>query len=91
MIETASQSLKQWRAANGITLSAAIDMFGMNSKGYLSDIENGKRPAPLALALEIERVTGGAVPAATLSPDVALVEAARAAKPVPAIAAAGSE
>jgi transcriptional regulator with XRE-family HTH domain len=70
--------LTLWRKAKGWTLEAAAKEFGLTSKGYLSDIENGKR-CSVSVALEIERATFGDIPAASLSPDVALVEQARAA------------
>lgn len=70
--------LKRWRTEKGWTLEDAAREFGITSKGYLSEIENGKR-CSVSVALEIERVTEGAIPAASLSPDVALVDQARAA------------
>lgn len=39
-----------------------------SSKGWISEIESGLRPASLRLALKIERWSGGKVKAATLSP-----------------------
>lgn len=70
--------LSDWRKRNGLSLEAAASMFGLNSKGYLSQIENGGR-CSVALALDIERLTGGVINAASLNPDVALVDKARAA------------
>lgn len=77
MAETPSP-LKLWRKAQGLTLDEAAAKFGLSSKGYLSDIERGGR-CSVAAALEIEKATEGAIAAATLNPDVALVEKARAA------------
>jgi len=67
-----------WRKAKDLSLEQAASMFGLLSKGYLSEIENGGR-CSVALALTIERVTEGAISAASLNPDVALVDKARAA------------
>lgn len=67
-----------WRADRGKTLEDAAADFGIKSKGYLSEIENGGR-CSVSVALEIERVTEGAILAASLNPDVALVDKARAA------------
>jgi hypothetical protein len=39
-----------------------------SSKGWISEIESGARPASLRLALKIEKWSQGAVPAASLSP-----------------------
>lgn len=66
--------LASWRKEQGLTLEAAAEKFGISSKGYLSEIEKGGR-CSVTIALEIERVTG--IPAASLNPDVALVESAR--------------
>lgn len=77
MAETPSP-LKVWRKAQGLTLDEAAIKFGLASKGYLSEIERGGR-CSVSAALEIEKATAGAIPAASLNPDVALVEAARAA------------
>lgn len=63
-----------WRKEQGLTLEGAAEKFGISSKGYLSEIEKGAR-CSVSIALEIERVTG--IPAASLNPDVALVELAR--------------
>jgi transcriptional regulator with XRE-family HTH domain len=40
------------------------------SRQFLSQIENGKRPFPVRLALKVERLTGGRFTAAGLCPDV---------------------
>lgn len=74
MAETSA--LAQWRSAKGWTLEEAATAFGIRSKGYLSEIERGGR-CSVAVALEIERVTAGAICAATLNPDIALVDKAR--------------
>lgn len=70
--------LKRWRTEKGWTLEDAAREFGITSKGYLSELERGGR-CSVAVALDIERVTAGAICASTLNPDVALVDKARAA------------
>lgn len=77
-MEKEQSPLTKWRTDKGWTLEEAAAAFGIKSKGYLSEIEGGKR-CSVTVALEIERVTEGAIGAATLSPDVALVEQARSA------------
>jgi DNA-binding transcriptional regulator YdaS (Cro superfamily) len=74
----AKSPLAQWRSDKGWTLDEAAEQFGIKSKGYLSEIERGGR-CSVAVALEIERVTEGGISAASLNPDVALVDKARAA------------
>lgn len=70
--------LTKWRSERGWTLDEAAAAFGLKSKGYLSEIERGER-CSVAVALEIERVTEGAILASSLNPDIALVDKARAA------------
>jgi hypothetical protein len=70
--------LAQWRAERKLSLEDAAAMFGIRSKGYLSEIERGGR-CSVSIALEIERVTEGKIAAGSLNPDVALVDKARAA------------
>lgn len=65
-------ALTSWRSDKGWTLDEAAAAFGIKSKGYLSEIERGQR-CSVATALEIERVTGGAINAADLNPDIALM------------------
>jgi transcriptional regulator with XRE-family HTH domain len=65
----------EWRKAKGWTLEIAAREFGLTSKGYLSDIENGGR-CSVSAALTIERVTDGQILAHDLNPDVALVRSA---------------
>lgn len=47
-------------------------LLGLRSKSHISEIEEKNRCAP-KLALEIERLSGGAISAAAISPAVALV------------------
>ena len=51
---------------------------GLKSKGYVSDLETGRiAGCSVRAALEIEKLSGGKIPASSLSPDVKLVEQAR--------------
>lgn len=70
--------LRLWREEKSLTLDEAAAKFGLSSKGYLSEIENGGR-CSVAVALKIEMETGGVISAGSLNPDVALVDKARAA------------
>jgi hypothetical protein len=78
MADGPKSPLRLWRETQGLTLEAAADRFGLESKGYLSEIERGGR-CSVAVALDIERLTDGAICASTLNPDIALVDKARAA------------
>lgn len=46
-------------------LAAAL---GVESKGYISSLENGSKPWPMELALKMQLVSDGAVPARSLLP-----------------------
>jgi len=58
----------QHRKALGLSLEQTAVALGLapTSKGWLSEIENGKRDASLRLALKIERWSEGAVPASSV-------------------------
>lgn len=58
----------QHRAALGLSLEQCAVALGLSpsSKGWLSEIENGKREASLRLALRIERWSKGAVLASSV-------------------------
>jgi DNA-binding XRE family transcriptional regulator len=69
-------TITELRAELGLTLEAFAERVGLSSKGYASELERGGR-CSVKVALEIEKLSGGRIPAASLNPDVALVEAAR--------------
>ena len=75
MDDKPKSQLRLWREARDLTLEDAAAKFGLESKGYLSEIERGGR-CSVAAALKIEMATGGEICAATLSPDVAMVDKA---------------
>lgn len=58
-----------------LSLEAFAAELGLSSKGQVSEIERGARPS-VRVALEIERLSEGAIDAATLNPDVARVRQA---------------
>jgi len=60
-----------------LTLAQMLAKLQLRSIGALSDIERGE-PCSVSVALAIEALSGGRIAAASLSRDVALVDAARA-------------
>jgi len=61
--------LKKYFIASGIKQSDLADRLGI-SQAFLSQLLNGRRTPSLELAVRIERLTGGAVPAASwVAPD----------------------
>lgn len=58
----------QHRKALGLSLEQTAIALGLapTSKGWLSEIENGKRDASLRLALKIERWSAGVVTASSV-------------------------
>lgn len=62
----------------GLSQEAFAARVGLKSKGHLSQIERGEQTPSVRVALEIERLSGGRIKAASLSADVALVERFRA-------------
>lgn len=70
--------LAQHRKDRGLSLEqTAVDLgLAPTSKGWLSEIENGKRDASLRLALKIERWSEGAVPASAVCAELRAANAA---------------
>ena len=62
----------QHRKDRGLSLERTAVALGLapSSKGWLSEIENGRRSASIRLALRIERWSGGAVTAASVCPEL---------------------
>lgn len=65
------------RRERGWTLAELADALDIKSRGHAKRIEDGE-PCSVKVALKIEALSDGRIPAASLSNDVALVEAARA-------------
>lgn len=65
-----TQTFAEYRSSLGLTLAEMAEALGLkpSNKGWLSEIENGLKPASIRLALRIERHSGGRVPAASLCP-----------------------
>lgn len=65
--------LASFRKSRGLSQEQCASELGLarSSKGWISEIENGERPASLRLALKIETWSSGRVKAATLSPAAA--------------------
>lgn len=64
------------RKEMGLTLDEMASRLELSSKGYVKDIERTNR-CSAKVALAIEDLSGGRIAAASLNPDVALVEQAR--------------
>jgi hypothetical protein len=77
MCEHSIMTIAEYRSHLGLTLDAFGALFGLSSKGYVSDIERRNR-CPTKLALAIEAHSNGLVNAAELSEDVAAVRKAAA-------------
>lgn len=59
-----------------LTLAEFAERIGLKSKGQAKAIED-KQKCSVRVALAIEQLSNGRIPAARLNPDVALIEAAR--------------
>lgn len=66
------------RKEMGLSLEAFGALVGLKSKGHVWQLENGGTVS-VRVALEIERLSEGRIPAGTLNTDVALVESFRSA------------
>lgn len=60
----------KYRESRGLTQEECAVALGLSatSASWISEIESGKRPASLRLALKIEKWSGGKVKATSLSP-----------------------
>ena len=72
--------LNEYRSELGLTLEETAAALGLGSKGYLSQLENGRASWPIRLALEVEVWSHGRVRAVDLvgPVDAALLRAAMA-------------
>jgi transcriptional regulator with XRE-family HTH domain len=77
--EHACMDIASLRTELGLSMEAFAAALGLKSRGQAHDLEAGKRRPSVRVALEIERLSDGRLRAADLNPDVALVEAFRAA------------
>ncbi len=69
MADKPDTPLTRYRAANGLTLEGLADLVG-KSKGHMHEVETTMR-CTAKLALDLERVTTGAVNAADLNDEIA--------------------
>ena len=74
-------NLESYRKSKGLTQSALAEALGLRSKGYISQLERGVEACSLALALRIEKWSGGEVTAAELVPSAADLLARHSSKP----------
>lgn len=70
-------TILELRSELGLSLEAFAKAVGLSSKGYAHALEQGTETCSVRVALEIERLSGGRIPARSLNADVALVETAR--------------
>lgn len=77
MCEQLIMTIAEYRKHLGLTLDDFGALFGLSSKGYVSDVER-RNKCPTKLALAIEAHSNGLVNAADLSKDVAAVRKAAA-------------
>ncbi|MDB5458126.1 MAG: putative antitoxin of bacterial toxin-antitoxin system, YdaS/YdaT [Caulobacter sp.] len=59
-----------------LTQQAFGQLIGLSSKGHVSQLERGELPCSIDVALMIERLSGGRIPADDLNSDVARVRRA---------------
>lgn len=78
-------TLEEYMKLEGLTETAIADRVGVSQPHIGRIRKRQRRPSP-ELALKIESLTGGKVSAASLNPDVALIERARGIAPVEAAA-----
>lgn len=71
--EPLAMDIRAFRQSLGLNQEAFASLIGLKSKGQVSELENGAAPS-IRVALEIERVSSGALKAAEMNPAVALVD-----------------
>ena len=69
-------TVSELRAELQATMEAFAAMIGVSSKSYVADIERTGR-CSVRVALRIEELSNGRIPAASLNDDIRLVEEAR--------------
>jgi DNA-binding XRE family transcriptional regulator len=67
-------TIQELRKSLNLSQEAFAKTVGLTSKSYVSELESADEPrCSVKVALEIERLSGGAISAASLNPDVALI------------------
>lgn len=56
-----------FRKREGWSQQRLAEGLGVRAKGYISRLESGAQPWPLELAIQYEKISNGAVPAASLT------------------------
>lgn len=70
-------TIAELRSEMNLSLEAFAAEVGLKSKGQMQLIEKGAKPS-VAVALRIEKLSGGRILASALNPTVAMIEEARA-------------
>ena len=58
----------------GLSLEAFAAALGLKSRGQAYDLEQGRRYPSIAVALKLETLSGGRIPASSVNKEVALVQ-----------------
>ena len=61
---------RKWRKSKGLSQVALAERLGLESRGRMSDLENGVVRWPTDLAIAMDRVSDGEVPVAELRADL---------------------
>lgn len=75
-VRTFVMDIAELRSEMGLSLEAFAERLGLKSKAYAHEIESTGK-CTVRIALKIEELSEGRIAAASLNPDVGLVEAAR--------------
>lgn len=70
-------TISELRKELGLTLGEFAARLSLSSKGHAHDLETGRYRPSVRVALEIEAMSGGRIPAGAINPDVALVRASQ--------------
>jgi len=70
-------TLAELRKELGLSLEEFAALLGLKSKGYASELERRGSGCSIDVALKVEKLSEGRIPAATLNADVARLELAR--------------
>lgn len=61
-----AQTLESYRKGLGLSQEQLADRLGLNSKGFISRLESGAQDCSLRLALKIDLLSEGVVPATSV-------------------------
>jgi len=74
MWERFAMDVSALRQELGLSLGEFAAKVGLTSRGHMSEIERGLTQPSVRVAIEIEKLSAGRLPAASLNDDVALIE-----------------